>query len=239
MARLRDKQAADPLDVLTEQERRILDLIGEGLTNRQIGERLFLAEKTVKNHVSSVLSKLGLQRRTQAAVLVTERRHGPPVTAETSPGVVLPQLRLDDLLEELQHRLADVRSTRDRVHALLEAVLAVGSDLDLQTVLRRITEAASTLAGARYAALGVIGDDARLSQFVTVGINDEAARPHRAAPRAATASSACSSATRGRCASTTSRAPRGVRLPARPPADDARSSACRSGCATRSSATST
>jgi two-component system, NarL family, response regulator DevR len=78
MARLRDKQAADPLDVLTEQERRILDLIGEGLTNRQIGERLFLAEKTVKNHVSSVLSKLGLQRRTQAAVLVTERRQGRP-----------------------------------------------------------------------------------------------------------------------------------------------------------------
>jgi DNA-binding NarL/FixJ family response regulator len=78
MARLREKQAADPLDVLTDQERRILDLIGEGLTNRQIGERLFLAEKTVKNHVSSVLSKLGLQRRTQAAVLVTERRQGRP-----------------------------------------------------------------------------------------------------------------------------------------------------------------
>ena len=78
MARLRDKQAADPLDVLTEQERRILDLIGEGLTNRQIGERLSLAEKTVKNHVSSVLSKLGLQRRTQAAVLVTQRRQGRP-----------------------------------------------------------------------------------------------------------------------------------------------------------------
>ena len=76
MARLRDERAADPLDVLTGQERRILDLIGEGLTNRQIGERLFLAEKTVKNHVSSVLSKLGLQRRTQAAVLVTERRQG-------------------------------------------------------------------------------------------------------------------------------------------------------------------
>jgi DNA-binding NarL/FixJ family response regulator len=76
LAKLRDKQTSDPLDVLTDQERRILELIGEGLTNRQIGERLFLAEKTVKNHVSSVLSKLGLQRRTQAAVLVTERRHG-------------------------------------------------------------------------------------------------------------------------------------------------------------------
>jgi DNA-binding NarL/FixJ family response regulator len=79
LAHLRDTKAADPLDVLTEQERRILDLIGEGLTNRQIGERMFLAEKTVKNHVSSVLAKLGLQRRTQAAVLVTERR-------QTSPG---------------------------------------------------------------------------------------------------------------------------------------------------------
>ena len=95
------------------------------------------------------------------------------MSAEASPRLVLPHLRLDDLLEELQHRLSDVRSTRDRVHALLEAVLAVGSDLDLQTVLRRITEAASTLAGARYAALGVVGDDARLSQFVTVGISDE------------------------------------------------------------------
>ena len=74
LARLRDKPFADPLDVLTTQERRILELIGEGLTNRQIGERIFLAEKTVKNHVSSLLSKLGLQRRTQAAILVTEHR---------------------------------------------------------------------------------------------------------------------------------------------------------------------
>jgi DNA-binding NarL/FixJ family response regulator len=74
LARLRAKPAADPLAVLTDQERRILDLIGEGLTNRQIGERMFLAEKTVKNYVSSLLSKLGLQRRTQAAVLATERR---------------------------------------------------------------------------------------------------------------------------------------------------------------------
>ena len=52
-------------------ERRILGLIGEGLTNRQIGERMFLAEKTVKNYVSSILSKLGLERRTQAAVLAS------------------------------------------------------------------------------------------------------------------------------------------------------------------------
>ncbi len=53
---------------LTEQERRVLDLVVEGLTNRQIGERLHLAEKTVKNYVTSVLSKLGMTRRTEAAV---------------------------------------------------------------------------------------------------------------------------------------------------------------------------
>ena len=75
LAKLREKPH-DPLDVLTEQERRILDLIGEGLTNRQIGERMFLAEKTVKNYVSHLLAKLGLERRTQAAVLATELRGG-------------------------------------------------------------------------------------------------------------------------------------------------------------------
>ncbi|MDT7569956.1 MAG: hypothetical protein QOE05_130 [Actinomycetota bacterium] len=74
MERMRAPKAADPLAALTDQERRILDLIGEGLTNRQIGERMFLAEKTVKNYVSNLLSKLGLQRRTQAAVLATEVR---------------------------------------------------------------------------------------------------------------------------------------------------------------------
>lgn len=66
------------LETLTPQERRILDCIGEGLTNRQIGERLFLAEKTVKNYVTSVLAKLGMERRTQAAVFVTENRAAPP-----------------------------------------------------------------------------------------------------------------------------------------------------------------
>ena len=56
---------------LTEQERKLLALVAEGLTNRQIGERMFLAEKTVKNYVSSMLQKLGLERRTQAAVLAS------------------------------------------------------------------------------------------------------------------------------------------------------------------------
>src|SRR5215470_4587134 len=64
----------DPLHQLTEQERRVLELIGHGMTNRQIGAELFLAEKTVKNYVSSLLAKLGMQRRTQAAVFATELR---------------------------------------------------------------------------------------------------------------------------------------------------------------------
>ena len=68
----RDAASSDPLAELSEQERKVLDLIGEGLTNRQIGERLFLAEKTVKNYVSSLLAKLGLERRTQAALKVAE-----------------------------------------------------------------------------------------------------------------------------------------------------------------------
>jgi DNA-binding NarL/FixJ family response regulator len=75
MERLRSGSGTeDPLSSLSDQERRILDLIGEGLTNRQIGERIFLAEKTVKNYVSNLLAKLGLQRRTQAAVMVSKVR---------------------------------------------------------------------------------------------------------------------------------------------------------------------
>ncbi len=73
LQRLREGPQLDSaLDGLTAQERRVLDLIGEGLTNRAIGERLFLAEKTVKNYVSSLLAKLGLQRRTQAAVFASK-----------------------------------------------------------------------------------------------------------------------------------------------------------------------
>jgi two-component system response regulator DevR len=72
-------ERTDPLAGLTEQERKILHLVGEGLTNRQIGERLFLAEKTVKNYMSSVLAKLGMERRVQAAVYATQlERDYPP-----------------------------------------------------------------------------------------------------------------------------------------------------------------
>ncbi|WP_326847465.1 GAF domain-containing sensor histidine kinase [Streptomyces kaniharaensis] len=86
----------------------------------------------------------------------------------------IPQLRLDELLEELQARIDAARGTRDRVHSLLEAVLSVGRELDLTQVLRRIVEAAAVLVDAKYAALGVIGPDGEtLSAFLTVGLSEE------------------------------------------------------------------
>lgn len=79
LARVRqtEHREDDPLAALSDQERRVLELIAEGLTNRQIGERLFLAEKTVKKYVSSLLAKLGLQRRAQAVAYAASaaRRH--------------------------------------------------------------------------------------------------------------------------------------------------------------------
>ncbi len=91
----------------------------------------------------------------------------------TQGKLLLPQLRLDELLAELQVRLAAVVKTRDRVHALLEAVVAVGSNLELEVVLRQIVEAAVTLVSARYGALGVIGEGGRLAEFVPVGLGEQ------------------------------------------------------------------
>ncbi|WP_051940114.1 response regulator [Phaeacidiphilus oryzae] len=79
LARLRDggdRPEDAELAALTSQERKILELIGEGMTNRQIGGRLHLAEKTVKNYVSSLLAKMGMERRTQAAAYVARRQAG-------------------------------------------------------------------------------------------------------------------------------------------------------------------
>ncbi|MEX2505040.1 MAG: response regulator transcription factor [Egicoccus sp.] len=77
LERLRRGDDEDPrLTSLSEQERRILSLIAEGLTNRQIAERMHLAEKTVKNYVSNLLAKLGMQRRTEAAVFYTQVERG-------------------------------------------------------------------------------------------------------------------------------------------------------------------
>jgi signal transduction histidine kinase len=85
----------------------------------------------------------------------------------------LPRMQLDDLLEELQVRIDAVRGTRDRIHSLLEAVLSVGRELELSQVLRRIAEAAVLLVDAEYGALGVIGEDGKLAQFIPVGVTEQ------------------------------------------------------------------
>ncbi|TVZ05344.1 GAF domain-containing protein [Trebonia kvetii] len=85
----------------------------------------------------------------------------------------LPQLRLDELLSELQSRLQAVLAARDQMRGLLEAVIAISSGLDLETTLRRIVETAVQLVDATYGALGVIGDGKRLAQFIPVGLTEE------------------------------------------------------------------
>src|SRR6202047_3970298 len=88
MAKLRGAaERADPLLGLTEQERTLLALLSEGLTNKQIAARMFLAEKTVKNYVSRLLAKLGMERRTQAAVFASrlDQRAGRPATHAEAP----------------------------------------------------------------------------------------------------------------------------------------------------------
>ncbi|MEU3375434.1 GAF domain-containing protein [Streptomyces sp. NPDC006660] len=91
---------------------------------------------------------------------------------EPAPSATVPRLRLDVLLEELQAQIRVIRGTQGRLHGLLEAVLSVGRELDLAQVLRHITEAAAVLVDAEYGALGVIGPDQRLTQFLTVGVNE-------------------------------------------------------------------
>lgn len=83
--KLRNPPADDALSQLTERERGVLELIGDGLSNREIAERLFLAEKTVKNYVTSVLAKLGMQRRTQAAAWVARRGTNRPPAPPAPP----------------------------------------------------------------------------------------------------------------------------------------------------------
>ena len=97
----------------------------------------------------------------------------------TSRPELAPNLQLDELLAELQGRLTAVLATRDRMRGLLEAVVAIGSGLDLESTLRRIVEAAVGLVDATYGALGVIGDDKRLAEFIPVGVSqDDIGRIH-------------------------------------------------------------
>jgi hypothetical protein len=86
---------------------------------------------------------------------------------------LLPSLRLDELLAELQVRLQAVVATRDRVNALFEAVIAVGTNLDIEVVLREIVQAAVKLVDATYGAMGVIGEDGRLAEFIPVGLTED------------------------------------------------------------------
>ena len=85
----------------------------------------------------------------------------------------LPSLGLDELLGELQLRLQAVLATRDRVNALFDAVVAVGTNLDIEVVLRGIVESAVSLVNARYGAMGVIGEGGRLAEFIPVGLTEE------------------------------------------------------------------
>jgi signal transduction histidine kinase len=94
------------------------------------------------------------------------------VTASERNLPVVPHLKLDELLSQLQARLQTVVDTRDRVNALLEAVVAIGSEVELELVLRRIVEAGVKLVDARYGALGVIGESGKLAEFIPVGLDE-------------------------------------------------------------------
>ena len=111
-------------------------------------------------------------RRLDAAAAV-ERRVSVNDRLGDEVSRALPQLRIDELLDELQIRLSAVRSSRDRVRQLLEAVVGIGSGLDLETALTRIVQAAATLVDAKYGALGVLGEEQRLARFITVGLTPE------------------------------------------------------------------
>ncbi len=86
---------------------------------------------------------------------------------------MLPSLKLDELLEELESRIAAIRTSRDRIDSLLEAVLNVGRGLELEAALHRIVELAAALVDAQYAAMGVIGEDEQIIRFLTVGVSPE------------------------------------------------------------------
>ncbi|MET9709264.1 GAF domain-containing sensor histidine kinase [Nocardiopsis alba] len=85
----------------------------------------------------------------------------------------LPQVRLDDLLDEVRSRMSEISQTQERIRTLLEAVVSIGEGLELEPLLLRITETATRLVNARYGALGVIGPDGEMSRFIPVGLEPE------------------------------------------------------------------
>src|SRR3954452_25103770 len=96
------------------------------------------------------------------------------ISGREAPVLGLPELsrvRLDELLVELLDRVGEVMTSRERLRALLDAVVSIGTDLELRPTLERIVVSACELAGARYGALGVIGDDRTLVEFITHGLS--------------------------------------------------------------------
>src|SRR5450755_21385 len=114
----------------------------------------------------------GIRRRYRGSTFFPEVVSLEPLMDSPEAPPVIPHLKLDDLLAELQVRLHAVVTARDRVRGLLEAVVAVGSQLDLEAVLRRMVEAAIGLVDARYGAVGVVGESGSLAEFVPVGLSD-------------------------------------------------------------------
>src|SRR3954470_8638838 len=134
-------------------------------------DHLVVVEQEDADHPTSLNGAIG----------AAEGRRSRPRIARTGGAMdqdepTLRSLRLDDLLRELVARAEDVLEVEDRLQRLLDAVVSVASDLSLPDTLRRIVELAVDLADARYGALGVIGPDGRLSQFVTAGVDDELRR---------------------------------------------------------------
>jgi two-component system, NarL family, sensor histidine kinase DevS len=100
-------------------------------------------------------------------------QHSPDPKDQSGPPSLTPQLRLDTLLEGLQEQMERVRGAQNRMRTLLDAVLTIGSGLDLDVVLHRIVESAVQLVDCRYGALGVLGDEGCIEQFITVGIDED------------------------------------------------------------------
>lgn len=98
--------------------------------------------------------------------------NGDPDPSRPAMAQMLSGLRLDELLREVQDRLTEMASTRDRMQGLLDAVMAVGEGLELDATLRRIVESAADLVDARYGALGVLGAGGGLSRFLHVGLDE-------------------------------------------------------------------
>jgi GAF domain-containing protein len=109
---------------------------------------------------------------TIAAEESSSRQEPESPVGSDKPQSVLPSLRLDELLSELQVRLQAILDTRDRVNTLFDAVMAVGMNLDIEEVLRGIVEAAVTLVDARYGAMGVIGEGGRPADIIPVGLGE-------------------------------------------------------------------